>query len=69
MKILWDWLRRKLGILKVEKDIERQYISIGKIERLLGKARTGKRSLRQDEVNRNRKRRKKAGKKLARSYT
>ena len=58
------WLKKKLGILSLqkrvatlEKDSVRIYKAIGRIE---NKARIGKRAMRYDEIERERKRRKKS---------
>ena len=57
MKTIWNWFRKKLGIIDVEKILVCQHKAIGRIE---NKIRMRKQPQRYDEVERQRKRRRKS---------
>ena len=63
------WLRKKLGIVQVEKELTRIYKTVNRLDnnlaRLQNKTRSGKRPLRHGEVERAQKRRRKGPHKVA----
>lgn len=63
------WLREKLGIVQVEKELTRIYKTVNRLDSKLGKlenrARSGRRPMTHGEVERAQKRRRKAQHKVA----
>lgn len=73
MKKFYNWLRKKLGVVQIEKELSGIYKTVNRLDHGLSKlrnqTRSGRRPQRYGEIERARKHRKKDGEKLARSYT